>query len=44
VARWRRPPDGEGDATTPAPALAGDQVQFDAGLRQRLERDLRRQL
>jgi cytochrome c-type biogenesis protein CcmH len=44
VARWRRPPDGEGDATTPAPALAGDQVQVDAGLRQRLERDLRRQL
>ncbi len=44
VARWRRPQDGEADATRPAHARAGDQIEIDAGLRQRLERDLRRQL
>ncbi|HKD68091.1 MAG TPA: cytochrome c-type biogenesis protein CcmH [Candidatus Binataceae bacterium] len=42
VARWRRREDeGAGAAKAPA-AVSGD--QFDAGLRQRLERDLRRQL
>lgn len=41
VARWRKPqPDSAPDK--PAVALAGD--QFEAGLRQRLERDLRREL
>jgi cytochrome c-type biogenesis protein CcmH len=44
VVRWRRPQDGEAGATRPAAALGGDQIEFDAGLRQRLERDLRRQL
>ncbi len=40
VARWRRP-QAEAGSTYPA-APAGE--QFDAGLRQRLESDLRRQL
>ena len=44
VARWRRPQEGEADAAKPVTALASDQIQFDAGLKQRLERDLRRQL
>ncbi|HEY2107876.1 MAG TPA: cytochrome c-type biogenesis protein CcmH [Candidatus Binataceae bacterium] len=44
VAQWRREPEAEGDATGARPTPAGDRVQFDTGLRQRLERDLRRQL
>ena len=44
VVRWRRLQDGEADAAKPVTALAGDQIEFDAGLRQRLQRDLRRQL
>jgi len=42
VARWRKPPGADGVVRKPAVARGGD--QFEAGLRQRLERDLRRQL
>ena len=42
VARWRKPPGADGVVRKPAVAPGGD--QFEAGLRQRLERDLRRQL
>jgi cytochrome c-type biogenesis protein CcmH len=42
VGRWRREQEAVNDPAKPAVAIAGD--QFDAGLRQRLERDLRRQL
>jgi cytochrome c-type biogenesis protein CcmH len=41
VARWRRP-ESDTDGAKPAIASTGD--QFDTGLRQRLEQDLRRQL
>jgi cytochrome c-type biogenesis protein CcmH len=41
VARWRKP-EADNAPDRPAIALAGD--QFDPGLRQRLERDLRREL
>jgi len=42
VARWRRPQLAEGEAGKPTVAPVAS--QFDAGLRQRLEQDLRRQL
>jgi cytochrome c-type biogenesis protein CcmH len=42
VARWRKEQDDTRDSAKPAVAVAGD--QFEPALRQRLERDLRRQL
>ncbi len=42
VARWRRPPDA--DDVQRIRAAASEAGQFDPGLRQRLERDLRQQL
>jgi cytochrome c-type biogenesis protein CcmH len=42
VARWRKPQEAGRVMEKPVVALGGD--QFEAGLRQRLERDLRRQL
>jgi cytochrome c-type biogenesis protein CcmH len=41
VARWHKPGDG---SDTPPPSAAPGAGNFDAGLRQRLERDLRRQI
>lgn len=43
VTRWRRPRDRADDAKPAAPNGV-KQVEFDSGLKQRLERDLRQQL
>jgi cytochrome c-type biogenesis protein CcmH len=42
VARWRKEQDTAADSTKPVVAVGGD--QFDPDLRQRLERELKRQL